>query len=191
MAQDTRARMISGAARMVGSKGARSTSLRDLAHEAGVPIGSTYHHFPGGKQQLVDEAVRAVGGHIDRIIASARADGVESALASLTGEWRRVLTGSDFRTGCAVLAVATEDDDGLRRTAMHIFDGWQTEMAGILTDAGVPAQRAPQLARMIVAAVEGAVALCRAERSTAPLDDVADELRLLIGTATVKSPRGS
>jgi AcrR family transcriptional regulator len=191
MAQDTRARMISGAARMVGSKGARSTSLRDLAHEAGVPIGSTYHHFPGGKQQLVDEAVRAVGGHIDRIIASARADGVESALASLTGEWRRVLTGSDFRTGCAVLAVATEDDDGLRRTAMHIFDGWQTEMAGILTDAGVPAQRAPQLARMIVAAVEGAVALCRAERSTAPLDDVADELRLLIGTATEKSPRGS
>src|SRR5688572_21757770 len=129
MAQDTRARMISGAARMVGSKGARSTSLRDLAHEAGVPIGSTYHHFPGGKQQLVDEAVRAVGAHVDRVIATARVHGVESALASLTGEWRRVLTASDFRTGCAVLAVATEEDDELRSTAMRIFEGWRAEMA--------------------------------------------------------------
>jgi AcrR family transcriptional regulator len=179
--------MISGAARMVGSKGAASTSLRDLAREAGVPIGSTYHHFPGGKQQLVEEAVRAVGAHIDRLIAAARADGVDSALASLTGEWRRVLTSSDFRTGCAVLAVATEDDDELRTVAMSVFDGWRTGLSGTLADAGVPRRRAPRLARMIVAAVEGAVALCRAERSTAPLDDVTQELGVLIATA-IRAP---
>ena len=53
MATDTRRRMIAGAAEAIGTQGAAAMSLRDLAREAGVPLGSTYHHFPGGKAQLV------------------------------------------------------------------------------------------------------------------------------------------
>jgi TetR/AcrR family transcriptional repressor of lmrAB and yxaGH operons len=184
MAADTRTRMVRGAARMVGTHGAGGTSLRELAREAGVPLGSTYHHFPGGKQQLVEEAVRSTGKHIARIIESARQDGTGDALDVLTAEWRVVLEGSDFRTGCPVLAVATEDDADLRALATEIFASWQEQLASVLTDAGVPATRAPRLARMIVGALEGAIALCRAEHSIAPLEEVTAELRTLVAEAS-------
>lgn len=184
MAGDTRARMVRGAARMVGTRGAGSTSLRELAKEAGVPLGSTYHHFPGGKQQLVEEAVRSIGNHITRLVESARSRGAGEALDVLTDEWRTVLEGSEFRTGCAVLAVATEDDPELRALATEVFVSWQQQLAGVLADTGVPPERAPRLARTIVAALEGAVALCRAEQSIRPLEEVVAELRTMIAVAS-------
>jgi len=183
MATDTRGRMIRGAARMVGTRGASATSLRELAREAGVPLGSTYHHFPGGKHELVTEAVLAQGMYVDELIDRARTEGAGAALAAMTGEWRRVLERSGFRTGCAVLAVATEDEPDLRATANRVFDSWRARLTGVLVEHGVAADRAPGLARTVVAAVEGAVALCRAERSLAPLQEVTVEIGRLIDSA--------
>ena len=82
MTQDTRTRMIHGAALLIGARGAKSTSLRDLAREAGVPLGSTYHYFPEGKQQLIDEFDRRyltslLEAHDNNISAAARAAGIE------------------------------------------------------------------------------------------------------------------
>lgn len=183
MSHDTRTRMVRGAARMVGTRGAGGTSLRELAKQAGVPLGSTYHHFPGGKQQLVEEAVRSVGNHITRVIESARSGGADAALDVLTGEWRVLLEESDFRTGCAVLAVATEDDPDLRALAMEIFAAWRHQLGDVLVGAGVAEARAPGLARTILASFEGAIALCRAEHSIAPLEEVTTELRVLVAEA--------
>ena len=113
----------------------------------------------------------------------------KESLAALTDEWRRVLERSDFRTGCAVFAVATEDDADLRATASRVFGSWRERLAEVLVEHGVARDRAPRLARTVVAAVEGAVALCRAERSLAPLEEVAVELGLLIDSAVSPSRR--
>ena len=56
-------------------------------------------------------------------------------------------------------------------------------MVAALVDGGVPAPRAPGVARMIVASLEGAVAVSRAERSLEPLDQVAEELVTLVRAA--------
>lgn len=182
MASDTRTRMIRGAARMVGTRGAAATSLRELAKEAGVPFGSTYHHFPGGKHELITEAVKAQGAHVDQLIERARTEGPDAALAALTDEWRKVLERSDFRVGCAVFAVATEDDPDLRATANEVFRSWRARLAAVLTEHGVAESQAARLAWTIVAAIEGAVALCRAEHSLAPLEEVAAQLGQLVGS---------
>ena len=183
MTQDTRTRMMPGAARWVGARGAKSTSLRDLAREAGVPLGSTYHYFPEGKRQLVDEAVNVVGNRIVHLIERAHQDGTDTALDAFADGWRSVLESTDFRSGCPVLAVALEEDPVLRETANRIFDRWQESLIdGFLAD-GVPAPRARRLARTVVAAIEGAVALCRAEHSFEPLEDVLTELRVMFAEA--------
>jgi len=180
---DTRRRMIHGAARAIGTRGVGAMSLRDLAKEAGVPLGSTYHHFPGGKAQLAEEAVTSTGRRVAKLVESAREQGIEGAIAAFTRVWRELLVETDFRTGCPVLAVATGDDPELTETARGIFASWQDLMVAGLVDGGVPAERAPGLARMIVASLEGAVAVSRADRSLEPLDQVSAELITLVQAA--------
>jgi AcrR family transcriptional regulator len=175
--------MVAGAARAIGTRGVEAMSLRDLAKEAGVPLGSTYHHFPGGKAQLAEEAVSSVGRQVARLVDKARAEGIEAALEAFTSVWRGLLVETDFLTGCPVLAVATADDPDLKETARGIFASWHALMVDGLVADGVPATRAPGLARMIVAALEGAVAVSRAEGSLAPLDEVSAELIALVQSA--------
>jgi TetR/AcrR family transcriptional regulator, lmrAB and yxaGH operons repressor len=63
------------------------------------------------------------------------------------------------------------------------FQSWVDALAEQLTAAGVPADRAAPIAHITLAGMEGALILCRAEGTTAPLDVVADELiRLLPAT---------
>ena len=52
----------------------------------------------------------------------------------------------------------------------------------------MPRPRAARLATLTVAAIEGAVVLCRAERSTQPLDDVGKELEAVITAARDEQP---
>lgn len=183
VARDTRTRMIHGAARMVGTRGVGAMSLRELAKEAGVPIGSTYHHFPGGRRQLIEEAVRAVGAAVTRRLEVGRERGPVAALDAFADEWRTLLEDSGFGTGCPVFAVATGDDDELRGVATEVLESWQRTLADVLADAGIEPDRAPRLAMFIVAAVEGAVALSRVENSIAPFRDTMDEIHQLVDGA--------
>ncbi|MCA0242503.1 MAG: hypothetical protein LCI02_16770 [Proteobacteria bacterium] len=87
---------------------------------------------------------------------------------------------------------AAGDGDGepsatrLRELAREAFARWQALLADALRREGVPAARARRLAALTVAAIEGTVALCRAERSTRPLDEVRQELEAAIGGALGK-----
>ena len=62
---------------------------------------------------------------------------------------------------------------------------WESLLAASLREHGAEREQAAQLATLIVAAVEGTVAMCRAKRSTQPLDDTAEQLQALI-LATIK-----
>jgi hypothetical protein len=93
------------------------------------------------------------------------------------GAWRMLLTATDFRAGCAVLAVttSTESSDVLEATAA-VFRAWREELAALLTVGGLPADRAGAAAAMLIASAEGAVVMSRAERRIEPFDDVAAEV---------------
>jgi AcrR family transcriptional regulator len=186
VASDTRRRMVAGAAEAIGTHGVAAMSLRDLAREAGVPLGSTYHHFPGGKGQLVEEAVTATGRQVSRVLEKTRDEGVEVALRSFATHWRDLLVRTDFATGCPVLAVATARsgaEPALQEIARGVFAQWQEGMAAVLVDDGIPEQRAASLARLVISSLEGAVAVARVERSADPLDEVVAELSALLAAA--------
>lgn len=176
----TRSRMVVGAARMISTGGVDAMSLRTLAEQEGVPLGSTYHHFPGGKAQLVDEAVSLVGARVTRMMEEAREQGAARVLGVFADNWRTGLERSDFRSGCAVLAAATATDPRHHLAARAVFEDWHRTLVAVLEDAGVPAGRAPGMARTIVATIEGAVALARAAGTADPLDEVVVELAAMI-----------
>jgi hypothetical protein len=91
--------------------------------------------------------------------------------------WRELLTRTQFRVGCAVLAVtvATDSPD-LLNEAGAVFRAWRGRLAELLEEGGLTAKEATQFAATLVAASEGAVVLSRAEQSMEPFDQVAGQL---------------
>lgn len=175
--------MVSGAARMIAAGGVDAMSLRDLAEREGVPLGSTYHYFPGGKAQLVDEAVRLVGHRVAALVQQAPVTGPTGVLRLFADSWRDVLEQSGYAAGCTVLAAATATDARHHAVARDVFEEWHGVLADALLASGVEPGRAPRLARTVLAAIEGAIGLARASGTSAPLDDVVEELAALVESA--------
>ena len=100
----------------------------------------------------------------------------------------RTLETTDFRAGCPVVAVAVEAqaEPAVTAAAAEAFARWEEMFATALRKAGVPRGRAARLSTLTVAAIEGAVVLCRAERSTQPLMDVGKELEAAITSAQAR-----
>lgn len=182
--------MLGGAADLLSRRGVGGVSIRSLADHSGTPLGSTYHFFPGGKQQLVAEAVRHAGDRVDRMLHAALEAGPVVGLERFIGAWRAILVDSGFETGCPVLSVAVTESrqgDGARgvELADAAFTTWQSTLAASLHTSGCGKERARQLALLVVTAVEGAIVLCRAAGSIAPLDEIERVLLPLVRASTV------
>jgi AcrR family transcriptional regulator len=175
-----RQRMVAGAADMISRRGLNATSVRELAKHTKAPLGSTYHYFPGGKYDLATEAVRWADDLTVSVLTTELTKGPQAGLSAFLSLWRKVVLDSDFHAGCPVLAVAVEDlpaeHDAPRAAAAAAFQQWTTLLAESLRDAGATAEDAEEVSTLIVAAVEGTVAMCRAQRSIAPLDRVTTQL---------------
>ena len=185
----SRERIVAGAADMISRRGLSATSIREMAKHAEAPLGSTYHYFPEGKQQLAAEAVRFTGDWVARRLRKELEPGPAAGLRAFLDLWRRIVVESDFHAGCPVLAVAIEEPPAdevppALVAAAEVFEQWESLLAASLREHGAGAEQAAQLATLIVAAVEGTVAMCRAKRSTQPLDQAAEQLQALIATAT-------
>lgn len=176
--------MVLSAAALLREYGANATSIdRVLAH-SGAPRGSVYHHFPGGRAQLIEEAVALAGAFISGLIETAtQADDPLEAVDAFFALWRDRLIGSEFRAGCPIVAVAVETNDDapqLIRAAAAVFARWRDALGAMLVRHGLPAERSRRLAGFIIASVEGAVIMCRAEQSIDPLEAAGAEIHDLL-----------
>ena len=190
---DTRERMVRSAAALLREYGASATSIdRVLAH-SGAPRGSVYHHFPGGRAQLIEEAAALAGDFISsRIEVAARSEDPGAVIEKFVSLWRTWLGDSNFRAGCPIVAVTVSNNDDtprLARSAADVFGRWTDGLATSFAGHGLSAARARRLAKFVIAAVEGAVVMCRAERSFEPLDAAAAEIRELLAELTAKEKR--
>lgn len=184
MATDSRARMVSSAASIIGSRGVNATSFSDVLSDSGAPRGSIYHHFPDGKKQLAEDAVRWTS---EQVLAyqRSRAAGATAAgvLECFIGMWRRLVQSSGGAAGCVVAGVAvdtTASDTELIDVVRATFRSWVDLLAEQLEAADVPVGQAREIATATLAGMEGALILCRAEGSSAPLGAMAAQLMRLL-----------
>ncbi len=110
----------------------------------------------------------------------------EGVLERFIGMWRRVVEASHGQAGCVVAGVAIDtvaEIPGLIELVRATFRDWIGLLAGQLEATGIAPARANGIALAAVAGMEGALILCRAEGTTAPLDAVAAELLRLVADA--------
>jgi AcrR family transcriptional regulator len=188
---DTKDRMVMSAALLLRERGVAGTSFARVLEHSGAPRGSIGHHFPGGKREMVADAVRWAGGAASAAMrhAAERGDTPAELFAMVCGFYRRALVDTDFAAGCPVGNVAQEahDDEPLRAAAHDVFNDWRSIMRGSLTAAGHDEPAVDDLAELCIAGLEGALMLARVDRSPNPIDRVQRQLeRLLASPPTTK-----
>jgi AcrR family transcriptional regulator len=180
---NTRTNMLISAAEVMRERGAAGVTIDEVLTRSGAPRGSVYYHFPEGRKQILTEAVRYAGDAITAEIDQAAARGAMALVRQFVEFWESVLADSDFNAGCPVVAAATGcADDELRLTgeAGQIFTRWRTALTQAFVADGFPEWDADSLAVMTIAALEGAVVLCRSTRSANPLRKVHAQLEFLV-----------
>lgn len=181
-AGSTKQRMLESAVLLLRERGAGGVTVDAVLAHSGAPRGSVYHHFPGGRNEMLLGAVRLAGDYITAMVDEAVADGdAEQMVERLVRFWKRALTKSEFRAGCPVVAMAVDSrDDEAAELVREIFARWRASLSNLLTANGFPHERAQRLATLIVSSIEGAIILCRARGDLTPLDDVLTELAPLL-----------
>ncbi len=189
MASTTKIRdaMLFTAIRLFRERGYSGTSMLDVVRESGAPRGSLYHYFPGGKQQMGEEAVTLAGTFVRAWIREAdKASDTASDLFRRLGEaYSRALEESEFREGCPVATVALETAASLPELAKasdKAFNSWTTEVEQALVGKGVGHDRARELALLGISAIEGSLLLARVAQSGEPVRKVAEQLAALTET---------
>ena len=182
--------MVRSAASLIRTRGVTATSFSDVVADSGAPRGSIYHHFPNGKEQLAADAIRWTS---ERVLAhqrACRATTPAGVLDCFIDMWRQVVLASGGAAGCVVAGVAIDTvaaDGALIDVVRATFRSWVGLLAEQLVAVGIPARRASRIALAMLASMEGALILCRAEGHSGPLETVAAELKRLL-PPEVKKP---
>ena len=171
-----RARMVRSAATLMRERGIHGVGLREIVAHSGGPRGSLGRYFPGGKTQLMTEAIDVVVAEISAEVGRAltQAETFPDAIGAIIAPWRRLLVDHDFALGCPLAATVVDaaDNDQLRVHVNELLTQWQASVADVYARFGDPPSLAQQQTTVLLAAIEGALILARARRSTEPLDTV-------------------
>lgn len=176
MSNDIKRRMIERTALLLATKGLQGTSFSEVLAASGAPRGSLYHHFPGGKDEMVLAALQLASQQMMSPLENAEGRPATEIARSFIALWRAVLERSDLSASCAVVAVTVAADSlSLMAHTAEIFRNARSRLTALFKAGGIAASRAEALAVSLIAACEGAVVLARAEKSFAPFDLVANE----------------
>ncbi len=167
--------MVITAARWLPQRGLAAVNLIEVARSVEAPRGSIYHYFPGGRDQLLSEAIAlaAASGlklidHLDTHSATPQA-----FLQGIAQAGRRWLN-ADYSGGCPVgAAVLSAESDNVAFTAslQTCFAAWEAAIAQALVRKGLHSRsQARLLAQCAIIAFEGAMVYAKGTRSTQAFD---------------------
>lgn len=179
---DAREKALEAAERLFRTQGFAATGLAQILEESGAPKGSYYHHFPGGKAQMAEEALVAYAARGDALIAhvAARTNGDPAAfIRMLAMAFAAEMERSGWMLGCMAQNLAGElapGDAAWTARLDEVFSRWTAAISAALRGGGLDKRRADALATTLLAGLEGARSLARVERSARPFQRIADVL---------------
>ena len=174
MARSTRESILTAAAELMRRKGYGAVGMKDIAEASGAPIGSLYHHFRGGKVQVVREALVNAGQAYGLLIPSIVEGYTDlgEAIEGVFGQAAEDMAATGFANMCPVASIAAEVADTveeLRITLAEVFTSWVNGGTAYFHARGLDEPRAREVTLAVIAALEGAFVLARTLRSAEPL----------------------
>jgi len=191
----TRERIIETSAELFRRQGYSATGIKQIVTDAQAPFASLYHFFPGGKEELGAHAIRTSGALYEQLIPAVfdPAPDLPTAVRSFFAGAAERLRETDYADACPIATVALEvssSSEQMRQACADVFESWIQAGAERHTRAGIDPHTARQLTIGMLAALEGAFVLARAQRTTEPLE-IAGEMaaRAVEAALTPKHPK--
>ena len=181
--RNVRQEMVNGAISLLAEKGVHGTSFAVVTETTKTPRGSIYHHFPGGKNELIEEAVTSIGQLVTALIDAVEADSPSQVVDVFVESWRTVLLANNFASNCAVAnaSLGAGDEDSLKASADEVFKKWQHALARAFERSGAKRKDAVDFAAVCLASVEGAMILGRASGSDEVFKALSRQLKKIVG----------
>lgn len=185
----TRERILTATGTLLRRQGYAATGLQEIATQSGARIGSIYHFFDG-KQALAQESIRTSGAAYGAMVLGLLRDGPSDpadAIRAMFAQAASDLAATDYADACPIATVALEvasTDDALRQATADVFTDWIDTLTTWGSEAVNDLEDAGDLAITLLAALEGAFILARAQRSPEPLLAAGRSISRLVGADT-------
>src|SRR3954470_7019588 len=171
-------------------RGYAASGLKDISKAGSAPIGSLYHFFPGGKEELAAETLRTSGEAYQALVEAVfdSEDGIVAGVRACFDGAAATLESTDYADACPIATVALEvasSNERLRVVTNAVFERWIDAAATRLEEGGVDPERTRDIATVLVAALEGGFLLSRAAKRTEPMRAVGDAMVALVEAALV------
>jgi AcrR family transcriptional regulator len=183
--RNVREEMIQGVIGLLAERGVHGTSFAVVTEATNTPRGSIYHHFPGGKNELIEKAVDSIGALVTALIDAVDAETPAEVVEVFFESWRAALRASNFDGNCAVAntAIGAGEDDSLRVASHHVFEKWHSSMTRAFVRSGTDTAIASDYAAVCIAAAEGALIIGRASRDDSVFDALLRQLKVLVSAS--------
>ncbi len=180
----TKARIVEVASDLLQSNGYHAMGINQITAKGNLPKGSIYFHFPGGKEEIALAAINQGGSIVLQVLVAAleQSSSPEEYMETVVAAFAEILTTSNFQKGCPVSSITLEmapESSAISNGVRQVFDSWHEETFRALNQLNCSHPDLKSLASLLLSSVEGALILCRAQQSTAPLENVCASLRPL------------
>ena len=194
MGAATRERIIEAGSALFRRQGYAGTGMKAIAAAANAPLGSIYHFFPGGKDELSVEVIRAAG-RVYGALVPLFFDGAPCVATATQDAFRgaaQTLRDGDYADACPIAATALEvasTNETLRLVTAEIFADWIAALAARYESAGLAPPVARQLAMSFVSMLEGAFILARAAKDAQPVEEAGEVMAGIVRAALAEASR--
>jgi TetR/AcrR family transcriptional repressor of lmrAB and yxaGH operons len=184
-ASDSKGKTLAAAARLFRQQGYHGTALHDILAAAGSPRGSLYFHFPKGKEEIGEAALRLAGEAVRQAIAHAAetSENTETFVIRIARGMASDLEKSGYKEGCPIATTALEtaaQSDVLGAATRDAFQKWENEIKRGLQRFGMTSDEADLVATTVLSQLEGALLLARTYHSLEPMRRAEQALKLLV-----------
>jgi TetR/AcrR family transcriptional regulator, lmrAB and yxaGH operons repressor len=183
----TRESLIHATAKLIRQQGVNATGINEILRVVGIPKGSLYHHFPGGKDELVIAALHYAKEYLSQKFKMAMKGkaSVEKGLEAVLDDYAAGLQKSNYSSGCPMATVALEvagNNEAIRQACNEVLDYWIDSLVAYFKHKNSKAGK--KEAMEFMTRLEGALLIAQIQKSDRPLKALKGQLADIIKNST-------
>lgn len=179
--KETKQRLIKTMSHLLRTQGFHATGITQVINDSGIPKGSLYYHFPKGKVQLATGSIEQSAEKLHRLLMEMMntAQGPVEAVRIFCDFYINEMGKGNFTQGCPIATITLEaaaTNDPIQLSCKDAFHKLESLFERHLCEYGIAPKKSKEMAIVALASIEGALVLCKAQRSTEAMAVVRDNL---------------